>query len=312
MLLKRQLTTAFNLLRERALKNTIYDELWPKLLRGVYRLLPYKGLHVMEEDWDYLIILDACRFDEFAKLNDIRGDLRKKLSIGSDTNEWKEKNFTGYHGDVVYISGNPRIAGNIEQRGFKAGDHFYKVVDVWHFGWDERLGTVPPNAVTKACLDMKEKYPSKRMIIHYIQPHAPWINKADLLPKKIETPNDKLKDRLVSKIIYKKALEKIRTKELTWDDLRTAYRNNLKLVLEDVKKLIEGLDGKVVISADHGECFGEKFLFAHPPNIYVRELVEVPWLVIEKNVRIADKYKDTEEKDNIRKRVEELKAKRKV
>jgi len=263
----------------------------------------------MEEEWDYLIILDACRFDEFKELNDIQGELRQKISLGSDTNEWKVKNFTGYHDDVIYISGNPRIAGNINQRGFKAGDHFYKVVDVWDFGWDETLGTVPPAEVTKACLKMKEKYPSKRMIIHYLQPHGPWISEVSSSSEKIEVSNHQLKDHLVSKIIYLKALEKIRTKELTWNDLRTAYRNSLKLVLEEVKRLIERLEGKIIITSDHGECFGENFLFAHPEGVYVRELVEVPWLIVEKPARESEERcaKD-EEKAKIRKRIEELKA----
>ena len=36
----------------------------------------------MKEDWDNLVILDACRYDMFKKLNTINGKLEYKISIG--------------------------------------------------------------------------------------------------------------------------------------------------------------------------------------------------------------------------------------
>ncbi len=46
----------------------------------------------MKEDWDNLVILDACRHDAFEDLNEIKGDLEKKASKASMTVEWLEKN----------------------------------------------------------------------------------------------------------------------------------------------------------------------------------------------------------------------------
>ena len=59
---------------------------------------------------------------------------------------------------------------------FSAKKHFYMVVNVWDFGWDERIGTVPPGEINRAVLRFYLKYPRKRFIIHYMQPHAPYLS----------------------------------------------------------------------------------------------------------------------------------------
>jgi len=249
----------------------------------VFKIVSHTGVRVVEEDWDYLIVLDACRYDVFKEVNTIPGRLERKISLGSCTTEWLIKNFPGYYEDIVYVSANPRIS-HVEIDGFRGTDHFYKVIHVWDFGWDEELGTVPPDIVTDTALEVVEKYPDKRIIIHYMQPHAPWIGETRLTAKDLG-------------ISFKSAIEWFRNsgKISPWglfgkavdvvglDFIRKAYRDNLKLVLKEVKRLVDKLEGKIVITSDHGECFGEKFIIEHPGGIYIRELVEVPWLVIEKN-----------------------------
>ena len=76
----------------------------------------------------------------------------------------------------IYISGNPYINSKVETAGFDAKKHFYKVIDVWDFGWDWRIGTVPPREINRAALRCYLKYPGKRFIIHYMQPHAPYLS----------------------------------------------------------------------------------------------------------------------------------------
>ena len=53
------------------------------------------GVDVFEEDWDTLIILDGCRYDTFAELNDISGELESRQSQGSTSWEFMEANFHG-------------------------------------------------------------------------------------------------------------------------------------------------------------------------------------------------------------------------
>jgi len=136
-----------------------------------------RKVSVMEENWDYLIILDACRYDYFSKLygDYLCGRLEKVISLASCTLEWCKRSFQERYDDVVYISGNPFINSMIETEGFNAKDHFYRVIDLWNWGWNEELGTVHPEKVNKAVQSFKDDYLDKRFIIHYLQPHAPYL-----------------------------------------------------------------------------------------------------------------------------------------
>ena len=61
-----------------------------------------------------------------------------------------------------------------------------------------------------------------------------------------------------------------------------AYIKNLKLVMKEVNKLVQELSGKIVISSDHGNLFGEFLRFGHIPFLRLKHLVKVPWLVVKK------------------------------
>ncbi len=65
-------------------------------------------VNIMRESWDYLIILDACRYDylERCYLNFFQGELSKKMSNGSCTSEWLNNSFPDYYDDVIYITAN--------------------------------------------------------------------------------------------------------------------------------------------------------------------------------------------------------------
>ena len=46
-----------------------------------------RGIDIIDQDWDNLIILDACRYDYFKEMNTIDGELRPVLSQGSHSFE---------------------------------------------------------------------------------------------------------------------------------------------------------------------------------------------------------------------------------
>lgn len=133
---------------------------------------------VMKESWDYLIVLDACRYDYFNQAYEkfFQGKLENRKSLGSATPEWCRNQFIGYFPDVVYVSGNPYINSKAAINGFDAKKHFYKVLDVWDFGWSEELWTAAPENIAASTLDSINKFPNKRVIIHYLQPHVPYIS----------------------------------------------------------------------------------------------------------------------------------------
>ena len=264
--------------------------------------------------WDCLVVLDACRYDFFESIYNefFTGILKKVISEGTDTRKWLNRTFEKEYQDVVYVSGNPYVSSNeFNNIGFEATKHFHRVIDVWNDGWNGCLQTVPPKKVSKSTRMARAKYPAKRIISHFIQPHYPYLtvpytysdmglaphyNWAKGKEKRgtgysswpgIFTVLEKL---IGSFLTYKlrKALKlrKSGPVELVAqrqgdEFLRNAYRDNLKLVLEEVKKMIGKLPGKVVITADHGELLGESGLYEHPPEFdNLKILREVPWLEV--------------------------------
>lgn len=71
------------------------------------------------------------------------------------------------------------------------------------------------------------------------------------------------------------------------DTLWAAYRSNLELVMEPVWRLVESLDGKTVVTSDHGNLIGERGwpvpmrLYGHPTGVRLPGLVRVPWATVE-------------------------------
>lgn len=59
-----------------------------------------------------------------------------------------------------------------------------------------------------------------------------------------------------------------------------AYEKNLEQVLEHVEELSNILEGKTVVTADHGDLLGENGLYGHPGNSNLKVLRKVPWDVI--------------------------------
>ena len=123
-----------------------YPQLWKK-----------NAIKIMRYDWDSLIILDACRYDMF-KLVLKDKSIPFVVSGGSGTKEWMEWNFNGTYMDVVYISGNPFLS-NIYLEMFLGRNPFFKVIDVWDFGWNDSVNTVLAQTVTDAALKTSKEYP---------------------------------------------------------------------------------------------------------------------------------------------------------
>lgn len=218
-----------------------------------------EGFGVMDEEWDNLIVLDACRYDFFKEYNTIEGVLEKRVSRGTRTDEWVRRNFTGSYDDTVYVSANPHI-GRTEVSGFCGVEHFAHVETVWDGKWDEDLGTVPPEEVNAAARRVCEQYPEKRMIIHYMQPHRPYIGETTLNMRSDDPPD----------LVYE-------FRRNGRERVRKAYTDNLELVLDHVASLISDLRGETVVTSDHGELFGEYGLWMHP-QVHIPQLYEVPWL----------------------------------
>lgn len=269
-----------------------------------------KPTNVMNEEWNVLIILDACRYDIFRdNYSDfLEGKLEKRISVGVNTPTWLKNTFKDYYEDIIYISGNPYVNSkhvDFSGVGFDASKHFYKIIDVWDFGFDKFLKTVHPVAINKSFFKYNTLYPDKRFILHYLQPHYPYIS---VSPEYIKTETNmfmkphrydegmmgKLNKVLPHSIRWKMMglLKKTGIKidlgvgqiylDKGWKGVKEAYTGDLRFVLKYVSKLVRNIDnGKIIVTADHGERLGERGRFGHGGS-RDRKVIEVPWLEITK------------------------------
>jgi hypothetical protein len=232
----------------------------------------YSGsTHVMEEDWDTLIVLDGCRADLFDQTVDLTrfDDYHEITSLGSGSEEWTLKNFVdekfggraeGF-GDAVYVTSNPYTSK-------VAGNKFHELIEVHEQQFDEDIGQVRAEPVAEAAAQAHVEYPNKRLIIHYMQPHAPFFV-SDWLDA---GPHEEW--------------ERFERGELTRDEMWRACQETLEYVMESASSLADELDGKTVFTADHGNMFGEWAtpfpvrLYCHPNGLRYQGLVKVPWGVV--------------------------------
>lgn len=250
-----------------------------RVIRPIQKKANKSDFRVMDEEWDTLIILDGCREDLFREVVDISqfDSYETRISAGSATNEWTKNNFTGQAlTDTVYVTGNPVVSRQVQTA-------FHAFIEVWRDGFDENHGTVPPEAVTRAAMEARKKYPHKRLIVHYLQPHYPFIGYPELRYTtlggtdeiEIESAKSGASD------VWKALGNGLVKREKVWE----AYAKNLELVMKSADKLIETEDGKTIVTSDHGNLLGEPVsllrlrLYGHPPYIHHPDLRKVPWAI---------------------------------
>lgn len=287
-----------------------------------------------------LVVLDACRYDYLKNYykNYIPGKLEKVWSPGSSTRMWAQRIWQGNF-NVKYISANPYIGIEFERAGkrYNADNHITDIVDVWDFGWDSELNTVPASTVTDVALKEISKDERSKHVVHYLQPHKPYIGEdsfsiwLDDVPETDDghsyTESEK---RAFLSNTDKITIEDITKYDITWEErkqfgldapensietllsngiitekeLKDAYLGNVKLVLREVQRLIKHVNCSVVVTADHGDLLGEDGRYMHS-QYYHPILNKVPWLEVDtESIDSAEPAKQPSEYSN-RRSVEE-------
>lgn len=229
------------------------------------------GTEVYDESWDVLIVLDACRADvlrEVASTYPFIGQVETAYSKASSSREWISTNLGQNHSDSVkrtaYVTGNPFSNDYLDGQDFTILD------EVWRYAWDQEQGTIPPSALTDRAIMHGRQSEYDQMIVHYMQPHFPSIPNPEIGSAVDPESNvwvNSVWDRLENGTL---------TRERVWD----AYRENLHHVLDSVSILLKNLDAETaIITADHGNGFGEEGIYGHPRLRTHRVLREVPWVV---------------------------------
>lgn len=233
-----------------------------------------QGENIFEDDWDILLVLDACRVDllqevknEYTFLESI--DTRR--SVGSTSSEWMDNTFTEEYRDIVantvYVTGNPFSDEHADPADFAEVD------EVWRDGWDEDAETIPPRPLTdRAIAHWRSIGATDKMIVHYMQPHYPFLGSSiDGSGLSLESWGKKFDSKNV--------WELLRDGDIELDDIWGAYRENLRTVLNDVQLLLEVIDADTVaITSDHGNGVGELGVYGHPEGICLSALRDVPWI----------------------------------
>ena len=257
-----------------------------------YRTTQPSPIKIMDESWDNLIILDACRYDIFAEECTLNGTLSRVLSPASWSMGYLQAEFgdQSFY-DTVYVTANPYFP-------HVADETFHATIPLFD-QWNLDYKTILPSDVTAAACDAAEMYPNKRLIIHYMQPHTPYIGKKGRqIASIIDTgginfthSDDGLKkihedlDPMATPSIWDVVADS--STEISERDLRKAYRENLQIVLNEVNILLDSITGQTVVTADHGEHLGERLLpfgsklYGHSLHAPTPQLREIPWLKID-------------------------------
>jgi len=240
-------------------------------LQAIGRRLDY-GTNVFERSWDVLVVLDACRADSLRAVAPEVGfldEVGRVRSVGSSSSEWLENTFRGRE----ETARTAMVTGNTWTDRYLTPDAFAALDEVWKYAWDDDLGTVPAAAVTdRAVATARERDPD-RLVAHYMQPHHPFV------PDPLS--GDDGMARTADRSSESNPWVSLRRGEVGVERVRAAYEANLEHVLASVETLVENVDGRVAITADHGNLFGEWGLYGHPMHTPVPALLSVPWAEVD-------------------------------
>ena len=214
-------------------------------------------------DWDNLIVLDACRFDLWDKVNYLDGVLTPVWSPAGCTRHWADFMMKRKYPDVCMVSGS--FFFNEYSSSF-----FYHWNGFKH-AWNEELEAVDPVKVVKHAIMTKKMYPKHRLIAWFMQPHVPFLGEHSLRARDFGTN------------IYLLNLERLHfDARVPIDYIKKGYEENLEYVLPHIERLCKNLEGKTIITSDHGNCLGEYGKVGHEERIQenIPELRLVPWFEV--------------------------------
>lgn len=243
---------------------------------------PYRtGINVMDCDWDNLIVLDACRadlFEEAIELDQFESyDVIQ--SIGSTSGQWYNRTFAGDgYGDTVIVTANPHASIDAPDKFHDLIEVDLSVIECDEIG--ESIYGYHPEDVHEAAIETFQRYDDKRLIIHFMQPHIPFLATPELIYRRYKDEKD---HDFGGKSDPIHVFEALAHKRISFGEFWHGYKENLLLAFEYGSDLAGDLGGKTVFTADHGNMLGERTwpipirLYGHPRGIRSPQNVNVPW-----------------------------------
>lgn len=288
------------------LKNLLYEHDLASELYGLYAFSNLAvttrypvGHNIYESDWDALIVLDALRTDALREVADEYSflcDIGEKTSLASTSKEWLLKTFTERYREKIsnttYVTGNgfvhwlrddpPKylefsatsetaiqrceLLERALNRNVVHASTFEHIEELWPLAGTNPIAPVPvAESITEHAIAQSRERNPDRLLVHYMQPHTPYIAEANNRGYATDTELSP----------FAALIDETATRAEVWD----LYIENTRYVLDSVADLLENINaGTVVITADHGELFGEWYMYGHAVGFPHPKLKRVPWV----------------------------------
>ena len=225
---------------------------------------------LLKKDWNVLIILDSCRYDSF---HTIIPSAQAVYNDGcGETTAWVNRFLINkpYRPPTFYVTWNPVCYTLVQKREEDTGlilkQHPKNDAQGMPFGRADAL-----NDYVQSWLNANGQPES--MVLHYMQPHDPYLGE-DL---KGYTPYGIHRTD-------KQGMPNIPP----FKSLKARYDWSVNFVLKHVFAMMPHLKGKIIITADHGELFGEYNqkdsdipIYGHGVNWLYSEVTTVPWFELD-------------------------------
>jgi hypothetical protein len=247
--------------------------------------VPAQKRLIDKREWDWILWFDGGRYDTFADMYDqyFEGELQAVWNGDYGyTGDWTEAHLSQNFDELGLFSPVPL-------RDFGATDYdgrdWFKVAPNYRdLSQDEvhkRLASLgylemdEDDEVWKSHTDRVNKGARQYFdeieggVIRYVKPHPPFEG-LEILTSGSGKIN--------------RAKEALEEDEITPEELERAYEETYRLAFEGTLDIVPDLDGKVVITADHGECLYEEGCdqVFHARNLDPhKHLTVVPWFEVE-------------------------------
>ena len=234
--------------------------------------------------WDYLIILDACRYDVFSEVYSelsLPGPLTKVNTGEINTSFWYRRHWSHEDTDATLITANPwtfKASNKADERFARAiwadpeGEEVKGREAIMSritplFAHSGGFGVFHPKVALECFAEYKE--PGLRYVIHLIPPHLPFIGERG---KELFS---KLKiDQRQHGGVYR-AIRNYGRKG-NWEELRACYKESVVATLQAIHPYSDLFsDGRLVITSDHGELIGEPFFDDN--GMYWHKVAGISW-----------------------------------
>jgi len=227
----------------------------------------------------WLFFFDAGRYDMFEQLvwDYFDGDLKRCYNGGVGyTGDWAVRHLSQDFGNRGLFSWVP-LRGLVDV-SYDGRNWFDTVPDIQsEKDTQEQLAALGyAERTTEETFDISPQYVNRSVrehsdeinggVVRYLKPHPPFEGLGEVTRESTKT------------IKTKQALE---DKQLTYSELTHAYRETYEIAFEHAVELIPDLNGKVILTADHGTCLTCGQLF-HGRRLDKHDhLTHVPWFEVD-------------------------------